>query len=72
MIATACSHEHRIVPVIVIKNGHALGQTLIVMRRRQHRDAPLYAGPVVLAGPHRVAQPAVVQVPATVFARTGT
>jgi len=41
MIATACSHEHRIVTVIVIENGHALRQALIVTWRREHSDAPL-------------------------------
>jgi hypothetical protein len=41
MIATACSHEHWIVAVIVIEDGHALGQAFIVIGRGQHRDAPL-------------------------------
>ena len=41
MIATTCSHEYRIITVIVIEDGHTLCETLIVTRRRKHSDAPL-------------------------------
>jgi len=39
MIATARPHEHRIVAVIVIQDGHALCQALIVTGSVKDRDA---------------------------------
>jgi hypothetical protein len=34
MIAAACSHEDRIVAVIVIEDRHALGQAFVIVRCR--------------------------------------
>ena len=41
MIAAACPHEHRIIAIIVIEDGHALCKALVVIGRGQHRNAPL-------------------------------